>query len=387
MDERNAIVIATVSLVINELMGEDPLEVEEEIAEDFPLLLLVNKFLKQRTKAVRVENYAEADVPNYSPSDFRSHFRLSLATFEKLTLEIGNFPEIPKGPQHGGRPPISVSKHLLIALWLLGTPESIRSVSDRFNVTKSSVFLCFRRVCEALKNHVASRVIKWPTEGRAKIVMEGFRQLKGMPGVIGAIDGSHIPIKAPEEYPENYVNRKGFHSVVLQGICDHEMRFVNCYTGWPGSVHDSRVLKNSDFFLHMRNEDKFPCNSYLLGDSAYPLETWMMTPYRDNGHLTNQQRRYNYIHSSSRMVIERAFALLKGRFRRLKYLDITRIQDIPGIIIVACVLHNICLDNGEQHCDFMEDPETEINSFEDVLTPGSQAAEKRREIMEIICIN
>ena len=31
--------------------------------------------------------------------------------------------------------------------------------------------------------------------------------------------------------------------------------------------------------------------------------------------------RYNYVHSSIRTTIERAFGLLKGRFRRLKYLD------------------------------------------------------------------
>ena len=27
------------------------------------------------------------------------------------------------------------------------------------------------------------------------------------------------------------------------------MRFIDFYTGLPGSVHDSRVLKNSDFCL------------------------------------------------------------------------------------------------------------------------------------------
>ena len=47
----------------------------------------------------------------------------------------------------------------------------------------------------------------------------------------------------------------------------------------------------------------------------------MITPFKDHGNLTPQQLRFNFIHSSTRMVIERAFSLLKGRFRRLKYLD------------------------------------------------------------------
>ena len=167
--------------------------------------------------------------------------------------------------------------------------------------------------------------------------MEGFRQHKGMPGVIGAINDPHIAIKAPQECPENYVNRKGFYSVVLQGISDHEMKFIDCYTAWPGSVNDSRVLKNSGFFVGVRNSKFTNNNCYILGDCAYPLETWLMPPFKDDRHLTNQQKRYNLIHSSTRMVIERVFSVLKGKFRRLKYLDTIKIDEIPTIIIVDCV--------------------------------------------------
>ena len=39
----------------------------------------------------------------------------------------------------------------------------------------------------------------------------------GFPGVIGAIDGCHIPCKQPVENANDYYNRKGFHSIVLQG--------------------------------------------------------------------------------------------------------------------------------------------------------------------------
>ena len=374
--------LATVSVVALELLEEKDDELE---VDTFSKLVFIPLIIKDRRKAVRVQGYAEDVVPSYTISDFRSHFRLSTGTFEALTLELGNYPEIPTGPPHGGRLPISVSKHLLITLWFLGNQESIRSIADRFNVTKSSVFLCCKRVCDAIKNNVASRVIMWPTQDRVKVIMEGFRQHKGMPGVIGAIDGSHIAIKAPQECPENYVNRKGFYSVVLQGISDHEMRFIDCYTGWPGSVHDARVLKNSDFFAGVKNGIKFTNNNcYILGDCAYPLETWLMTPFKDNGHLTNQQKRYNFIHSSTRMVIERAFSLLKGRFRRLKYLDMIKIDEIPTIIIVACVLHNICLDKEDQYQDFIEDLEVEVNGFQNILNPDSQAFERRREIMAMI---
>ena len=81
--------------------------------------------IKDRRKAVHVIGYAEDVVPSYAISDFWSHFRLSTGTYEALTLELGNYPEIPMGPPHGGRLPILVSKHLLIILWFLGNQESI----------------------------------------------------------------------------------------------------------------------------------------------------------------------------------------------------------------------------------------------------------------------
>ena len=113
----------------------------------------------ERRKAVRIEGYAEAVVPRYDFTEFQSHFRLSVETFEQLVVELGICPKLPTGPQYGGKEPISVEKHLLITLWVLGNQESIRSVSNRFNVTKSSMFNCVNRVCRALENNIQARLL------------------------------------------------------------------------------------------------------------------------------------------------------------------------------------------------------------------------------------
>ena len=97
----------------------------------------------------------------------------------------------------------------------------------------------------------------------------------GFPGVVGLIDGTHISIRAPMEEPEAYINRKTFHSINVQVICDENMVFTNVLAGWPGSVHDSRVLRNSTVYNTAAN--KFSENTHLLGDGGYPLQTWLMT--------------------------------------------------------------------------------------------------------------
>ena len=64
----------------------------------------------------------------------------------------------------------------------------------------------------------------------------------------GVVDGSHIPIVPPHDCPTNYFNRKGFHSIMLQALVDSENRFMNDNLGWPESVHDGRILSNSEVF-------------------------------------------------------------------------------------------------------------------------------------------
>lgn len=97
----------------------------------------------------------------------------------------------------------------------------------------------------------------------------------------------------------------------LQVVCNHKMQFVHCYAGLLGSVHDMRVLKYSG--LQQRcNDEYFRNNTHIIADSVYILQKHIMVLYRDNGHLTNEEKHYNYILSSTKMIVEKAIGLLKG---------------------------------------------------------------------------
>ncbi len=63
-----------------------------------------------------------------------------------------------------------------------------------------------------------------------------FAAMSGFPSVIGAIDCTHIMIRAPSVNEIVYVNRKNVHTINTQIICDADMLITNVVARWPGST-------------------------------------------------------------------------------------------------------------------------------------------------------
>lgn len=92
-------------------------------------------------------------------------------------------------------------------------------------------------------------------------VIQGFCDCWGFPqcgGDIGDIDGAHSGILCPPDSPADYYNHKGFYSVILQGLVDHQIRFCDINVGWPGKVHDTRVFGNSSLHQGVHSGTLFP---------------------------------------------------------------------------------------------------------------------------------
>lgn len=224
-----------------------------------------------------------------------------------------------------------------------------RIISEKYDISKSTAWLYVRKVTKALKE-LASNYITWPSGARVRQIMDKFKERHNFPGVIGAIDGSHILITAPKREQASYCNRKGQHSVILQAVCDASYVFLDVFVGFPGSVHDARVFYNSPLGIKARENPEllFPNNTHILGDSAYKCTNYLLTPYRDNGHLSRKQKNYNFKHSSTRVYIEQTFGLLKGRFRILKHVNFYNTEFISELVVACCVLHNICMRNNDE---------------------------------------
>ena len=242
---------------------------------------------------------------------------------------------------------------LLSVIWLLATEESYRSVADRFGMSKGSLHFTAMQVVEVISQKI-SKFVAWPTENKMKVMANDNQMKYSLPGIYGFIDGSHIPIKGRTANREAFINCLGYSSILLQAVCDSTSKFIHTYVGWPGSIHDARMFRNSDLNDIL---EPVPKDLHILGDSAYALSLGVLTPYRDNGKLSTLQKRFNFFHGSARSVIERSFALLKGKFRRLKYLDMSLDDKIPLTVSSCVVLHNFILlneKNPKPECDLLD---------------------------------
>ncbi|XP_044759780.1 protein ALP1-like [Coccinella septempunctata] len=332
---------------------------EEESSSDEEILSVVSANSRGQ-KPVRIVNYLFHSIPNFTAEQFRMHFRMTVSTFDKVLGAVG--PSL-KNIHSDGRHTVEPKKQLLSVIWLLATPDSFRSVNERFDLAKSTLFNCFFRVIHVL-NMIAPTIIKWPSGPYAAEVKEGFSRT-GLDSCLGIVDGSYITIKAPRTHPEVYVCRKKFHAITLQAICDHTLKFTDCFAGYPASVNDYRIFKNSDIYKSLIENplQYFPNNEYIIGDKAYPAKQWCISPYINRGDLCQVQINFNTQLSRVRQCIERSFALLKGRFRRLKYLDMNRIDLIPATILACCVLHNICISDEDVSKEMIE--EGQLNNLND----------------------
>ena len=273
---------------------------------------------------------------------------------------------------------ISVEIKMLSTVWMVSNTESFRSVADRFGFNKGTLHRVVMSVCKCITS-IRDDVISWPTtNSQYQTLASDFEKVGGIPGVIGAIDGTHIRIPGPSDHRDAYINRKGTPSIQLQVVCDSKMQFLDVYTGWPGSVHDSRVFNNSP--LKSRLEE-LPSQFHLLGDSAYALNQYLLVPFRDNGHLIALEKNFNKVHSSTRVEIEMAIGLLKGKFRRLKFLEMYNILDSPYIIFSACALHNFILKRSDLDLDEIEHDNEQAGGdveTESVATHNAPAAARKR---------
>lgn len=138
--------------------------------------------------------------------------------------------------------------------------------------------------------------------------------------VAGIIVGTLIKIDAPSGIDEPaFVDRHNHHSVNLTVVCGPQFQFFYATAQSPGKVHDARALRVSSLWTSWEENRWRPFqNAIILGDSAYPLLEWLMTPIIRQQNIrpefANGIERYRRIHRKTRFKVENAIGILREQF-------------------------------------------------------------------------
>ena len=186
----------------------------------------------------------------------------------------------------------------------------------------------------------------------------------------------------PNLHGDEYINRKGKATLNVQATCDAKEMFKSVDVGWPGSVHDSRIWKNSQVCLKLRMH----CNAVVLGDDEYGIEPWLMTPFQTP--RIPAEVKYNQVFKRERVIIERCFRQLKRQFPFLQYVCRVKLENVPKVITTCFILHNIAKSLSDPN--FASDdeiPEIDDENYDNNPAEGDfrqQGQEIRRNIIVIL---
>jgi hypothetical protein len=282
-------------------------------------------------------------------NEFKKKYRMTKKQFDFVYTLIKDNPVFER--KRKGRQQLPVRYQLAIFLRYLGsygTGGSNENLHDLFRVGAGTCENARHRVLQSIIE-LGDRFLCWPNRDDRRLMGERMT-LKHFPGCVGFVDGTIFFLQMKPEGPNapDYYGRKGNSTLSTLIICSDDRRILFHHSGWAGSVHDSRIYK--DTAMYQQPYDYFSEGEYIIGDSAFKNTNYMVTPYRKvkgQAELTRNKNRFNGRITHVRVVSEHTIGILKGRFLFLRCIPI-RLRDhddslltIVRYIEACCILHNV----------------------------------------------
>ncbi|XP_053968830.1 putative nuclease HARBI1 [Anastrepha ludens] len=191
-----------------------------------------------------------SNIMSLSDQSFVQNFRLSK--------------EEMKSPTRATPIPYIIKVATTLKFLAQGAYQPLIGQDHRAGLAQQTVSSCLWEVCSAIEKVLCPKHIVFSMSSEKKQDANlSFYETCGIPGVVGAVDGTHIQIIRPSNDEHLFFNRKLKHSIRVNAmvICDHKMQIRAVNGRFGGASHDSHIW-------NMSGEREYLKTAYENGDSG-----------------------------------------------------------------------------------------------------------------------
>ncbi|XP_036339802.1 putative nuclease HARBI1 isoform X1 [Rhagoletis pomonella] len=309
----------------------------------FSLACFEAKRLKKKTELRRLKHLRAR--PDES---FLKSFRVDKDTFKIILQKLQPHLKTTRLPQ-------SIQFAAVLRFLATGSFQLCVAKDHHINIGRSTFGKVLHKYIPLMESVLCAENISLQmTEPQIQQSRENFYRKYQLPRIVACIDGTHIRLLKPVQNESVFFNRKGFFSLNAMLICNHNMEILAVDATHPGSYHDSFIWKNSQAKNYLSRSIN---DNFILADSGYALERFVLTPYR-NAELGTFQHKFNMKHAAARNIVERTIGVLKSRFRCLQHGLNYEPKFACKIVNVCCALHNICRQRNTPSEEYVEHNES-----------------------------
>nr|XP_033818504.1 putative nuclease HARBI1 [Geotrypetes seraphini] len=192
-------------------------------------------------------------------------YRFNKATIQDLCLQLQPLLEARTRRNY----PMPVHLKVTTALAFLATGSFQSVLASSTGLTQPAISNCLTQFLNAFLTHTRDYISLPTTPQALQDSMRQFYNVAQFPSVIRVGDCTYIALKPPRADEASYWNRKVFHSMNMQVVCNAQGEILDVCARYPGSTHDAYMVQHCG--LHRRATQGHFNGAWLLVRKHQPL--------------------------------------------------------------------------------------------------------------------
>ncbi|GJS14262.1 ALP1-like protein [Tanacetum coccineum] len=250
-----------------------------------------------------------SEHPQYDEATFRERFRMSRILFTKIVSEVTDASHFfQERYDCKGQRSISALMKCTSAIRQMAYGAVPDSLDEYLQMGATTARDSLQIFCKVIMNLYGEEFLRKPTYIDIEKLYAYHNEKHGFPEMLGSID-----------YP----------FILLEAIASNDLWIWHAFFGVSGMNNDVNVLRQSPIFNYLKSgrapDVPFVVNNvpykrgYYLTDGIYPQWSVLIKSIKNPG--TNDHKRilYKTKHEAARKDVERAFGVLKQKWKIIKY--------------------------------------------------------------------